>query len=122
MAISRKQELGCPIERALRCVGARYKAMIVYRLLDGPLGYGELRRAVEGVSERMLTLQLRQLLADGVVSREPSGARARGVRYRLTPAGEALRPVFDAMYAWGTRHGPRGRAGLGAARVGAGVA
>jgi DNA-binding HxlR family transcriptional regulator len=109
MPITRKQVLSCPIERAIHCIGARYKAMIVYRLLAGPRRYSDLRREVAGISERMLTTQLKQLTLDGVVTRDQSSAtgtaRARlGPPYRLTDAGERLRPVFDAMFAWGTKH------------------
>lgn len=111
MPITRKQPLSCPIERAIHCIGARYKAMIVYRLLDGPRRYSDLRREIPGISERMLTTQLKQLMLDGVVTREeavPRGMmRARlGPPYALSDAGERLRPVFDAMFAWGSSHEP----------------
>lgn len=106
MPVSRKQPLSCPIERAINCIGARYKAMIVYRLLNGPRRYSDLRKQIAGISERMLTTQLKELVLDGVVVRDdptpPPGRRSRlGPPYRLTPAGERLRPVFDAMYDWG---------------------
>lgn len=124
MPISRKTPLTCPIERALHCVGARYKAMIVYRLLGGPRRYSELRRSIPDISERMLSTQLRQLIDDGVISREaqpPAGtgagaARSRrlGAAYRLTEAGERLKPVFDAMFAWGSSHDPSPRPAPGA--------
>ncbi len=85
--------------------------MIVYRLLDGPRRYSDLRRQIPGISERMLTAQLKQLMLDGVITRDDSpAARTRGPRtrlgppYRLTDAGERLQPVFDAMFAWGAMH------------------
>ncbi len=110
MPITRKQPLSCPIERAINAVGARYKAMIVYRLLDGPRRYADLRRQIPGISERMLTNQLKQLMLDGIVARDESvglrGARTRsGPPYLLTDAGQRLRPVFDAMFAWGSSVG-----------------
>lgn len=81
--------------------------MIVYRLLQGPRRYSELLREIPGISERMLTTQLKQLSVDGVVARmeavEKRVARTRqGPPYCLTEAGERLRPVFDAMFEWGT--------------------
>jgi DNA-binding HxlR family transcriptional regulator len=83
--------------------------MIVYRLLQGPRRYSELLREIPGISDRMLTTQLKQLSVDGVVGRAESGARGartrQGPPYCLTEAGERLRPVFDAMFEWGTMQG-----------------
>jgi DNA-binding HxlR family transcriptional regulator len=65
--------------------------------------YGELRRRMPGISEKMLTQQLRELESDGLIHRASLDGRTRLVEYRLTDAGEELRPALDALYAWGER-------------------
>lgn len=104
MAISRKQLPSCPIERALACISARYKAMIIHRLFNGPCSYGELARVVVEINERMLTLQLKQLVDDGIIDSFPSESRRRGVSYRLTDLGDKLQSVFAALECWGKEH------------------
>ncbi|MBC7927081.1 MAG: helix-turn-helix transcriptional regulator [Bryobacteraceae bacterium] len=99
MAIPRKQAPTCPIEMTINVIAARWKAMIVYQLLEAERrSYGELRNLVEGVTDRVLTTQLAELVADGVVSSRRNG---RLVHYRLTAQGRELRPIFAAMKSWG---------------------
>lgn len=96
MPISRKRWPACPIERALVVLTGRWKVMIIWRLLEGPKRYAELREAVDGLSERVLTQALAELAEDGAVTRH-------GPDWRLTEAGEALRPALYELFAWGHR-------------------
>jgi DNA-binding HxlR family transcriptional regulator len=91
----------------VRCVGGRWKVPIVYHLLAaGTLRFGELRNRLPGVTQKMLTQQLRELEADGIVSRKVYAQVPPKVEYSLTAAGASLKPVIDAMCRWG---GARGR-------------
>jgi DNA-binding HxlR family transcriptional regulator len=94
MPISRKRWPDCPIERVLAVVSGRWKTMIVWRLLERPQRYAGLRDAIGDMSERVLTQALAELEEDGIVCREDG-------LWRLTPAGDALRPILEAMFAWG---------------------
>ncbi len=103
------RESGCPVERTLAVLGAKWTTLIVRELLAGPRRFGQLRAALEGVSPKTLTERLRALEAEGLVERRQFAEVPPRVEYRLTPAGETLRPVLDAMAAWGARHPEAGR-------------
>jgi DNA-binding HxlR family transcriptional regulator len=78
--------------------------MICRRLGNGgPLGFGELRRAMPGVTSKVLRQQLRQMEAAGLVAKSVRAKPLR-VRYRLTPHGRTLGPVFETLWSWGTHH------------------
>jgi DNA-binding HxlR family transcriptional regulator len=95
---------GCGLEAALHVVGGKWKVLILWHLTSGTRRFGELRRLVAGISEKMLIQQLRELRADGVVARKDFKEVPPRVEYTLTPFGvsltEALRPLCD----WGRRH------------------
>ena len=102
----------CPLYTAIGVVSGRWKPMILQRLGSGPLGFGELRRAMPRVTAKVLGEQLRQLQADGLVTRRPLSPAYRGVRYQLTPYAKTLNPVFNALLHWGIKHlARRGAAG-----------
>ena len=105
MANSRKEieVTDCPIESALAIIGGRWKARILWELHCGKRRYGELRRSIDGVSEKVLIQQLRQLESDGVITRTDFGGTPPRVEYGLTPLGESLGPVMDAITAWSER-------------------
>jgi DNA-binding HxlR family transcriptional regulator len=73
-------------------------------LIDGPAHFSELRRRVPGISERMLSGRLTELAEAGIVVREVLGGPPLGVRYRLTPGGEALRPALEELGRWAHEH------------------
>jgi DNA-binding HxlR family transcriptional regulator len=94
----------CPVEAALDVIGGKWKAVILCRLKQGTLRFGELRRLIPGVSERMLTQHLRELERDGIVRRTVYPEVPPRVEYALTAFGETLRPVLDLLYRWGETH------------------
>lgn len=95
---------GLPVERALKVLSGRWKAVILYALLDGPQRTCELEQRIVGLSQKVLIEQLRALEEHGVVSRQPSADDAQGIDYLLTPLGASLRPVLDSLLAWGAHH------------------
>ena len=101
---SRQERGACPLYTAIGVIEGRWKPMLFQRLADRPHGFGELRRAMPGVAPKVLREQLRQMQADDLVSRVAFGPAHAGVLYLLTPYGRTLGPVFDTLWAWGTRH------------------
>lgn len=94
----------CPVYTTIRVIEGRWKPMIFRRLGEGALGFGELRRTMPGVTIKVLRQQLRQLEAHGVVTRSVEQKPTLRVRYRLTPHGRTLDPVFESLWAWGVVH------------------
>ena len=95
---------GLPVERALGVFSGRWKAVILCVLLDGPQRTCELEKRIAGISQKVLIEQLRALEEHGMVSRQPSAGHRQGIEYLLTPLGESLRPVLEALIEWGAHH------------------
>ena len=95
---------GCSVEATLSVIGGRWKPVIMFKLMGGTLRFNELRRQVPGVTQKMLTNQLRELEADGVIARRVYAEVPPRVEYRLTERGETLRPLLLAMRDWGAEH------------------
>jgi DNA-binding HxlR family transcriptional regulator len=93
----------CPAERTLDVIGGRWKVLILWQLFQGQRRFSELFRALDGITQKMLTQQLRELEKDGIVHRQVYPQIPPKVEYSLTPLGESLRPVVDAMCEWGLR-------------------
>lgn len=89
----------CPAARALEVVGEKWSLLVVRDLLAGPRRFSDLRRSLAAITPKWLSARLRALEAGGVVEREVAGQRE--VWYRLTPKGQALEPVIDALLVWG---------------------
>jgi DNA-binding HxlR family transcriptional regulator len=90
----------CPVEQALEIISSKWKPMILWRLARGPLRHAELRRALPGTSQRMLTLHLRELERDGLVSRTVFAENPPRVEYALSTPARSLLPVMEAMGRW----------------------
>jgi DNA-binding HxlR family transcriptional regulator len=90
----------CPVEQALEIISSKWKPMILWRLAPGPLRHTELRRALPGASQRMLTLHLRELERDGLVSRTVFAENPPRVEYALSTPARSLLPVMEAMGRW----------------------
>jgi DNA-binding HxlR family transcriptional regulator len=91
----------CSVATTLEMVGGRWKAPILFYLLGGTRRFGEIRRCLPGITQRMLTLQLRELEKDGVVTRRVYAEVPPRVEYSLTDLGRTLKPVLTSMSQWG---------------------
>lgn len=104
-AINEKMILdGCGMANALTVVGGRWKPAILCRLVHGTLRYGELKKSIAGISERMLVAQLRELQKDGIVERVVYPEVPPRVEYHLTDFGKTMKPMLNAMSDWGNRY------------------
>jgi DNA-binding HxlR family transcriptional regulator len=106
---------GCPVEAALEMFGGKWKGMILYHLLDGPIRFNALQRMVGSVTQRMLTKQLRELEACGLVRRTVYAEVPPRVEYSLTPKGQTLAPILRALRDWGQQHAMQDKPGAPAA-------
>ncbi len=94
------QGIECPIKAIVDVIGGKWKLSILYQLLQGTKRYGELRRLVPKATERMLTLQLRELEAAGIVQRTVYPEVPPKVEYSVTERGLSLEPVLKTMLDW----------------------
>ena len=94
----------CGMAYSLGIIGGRWKPAILCRLLFGPMRYGELKKSIEGISERMLVAQLRELEKDQIVQRHVFPEVPPRVEYELTPLGHSMKPMLKAMSDWGNMH------------------
>lgn len=102
---NKQEELSkCPVTFTLDRIGGRWKALILYHLIAGPKRYGALRKAMPAITEKMLIQQLKELEADGLVSRKAMPVVPPHVTYSLSPAGVELAPVMQAMAEWGLKY------------------
>lgn len=93
----------CPVYTTLDAIGGRWKPLIIWYLLTGTKRFSELKRSIQGVTQKMLTQQLRELEQAGLVRRTVYAEVPPRVEYSLTPMGCSLRHVLEAMSAWGQR-------------------
>ena len=94
---------------ALRTITGKWKGEILWHLAKRTHRFGELKRAIPGITQHMLTAQLRELEADGLVKRTAYSEIPPRVEYELTAAARALRPVFQALFKWSQQHGKLAR-------------
>lgn len=92
---------GCDVEATLSVIGGRWKPILVCHLLNGKKRYGELRRLTPNATERMITLQLKELEADGIVNRHAYAEVPPRVEYELTEYGRSLESILVHMQEWG---------------------
>ncbi len=106
--INEKQILdSCGMAYTLGVIGGRWKPAILCRLNHQTMRYSELKNSIEGISERMLVAQLRELERDGIIKRSVYAEVPPRVEYQLTPLGASLKPVIKAMSGWGNMHRSR---------------
>ncbi len=101
--------VGCPTELTLDVLSGKWKTIILARLKGGALGYGELRKSIPSLSDKMLTERLRDLEHGGLLERKTrrtDRGRPRTL-YALTARGRSLRPVLEALFAWGILSAPQ---------------
>ncbi|WP_341527588.1 helix-turn-helix domain-containing protein [Nostoc sp. UHCC 0302] len=92
--------LTCEVETTLKIIGGRWKVLIIRELMAGVKRFGELQRALPGITQKMLTQQLREMEEDGIIHREVYAQIPPKVEYSLTPLGESLQPILYAMHEW----------------------
>ena len=97
-------QYGCSVEATLDVIGGKWKGVILYKLLEGPRRFSALKRELPTITQRMLTLQLRELEEDGLLHREIYKEIPPRVEYSLTEFGKTLEPILLAMLAWGDQY------------------
>ncbi|AXP47223.1 winged helix-turn-helix transcriptional regulator [Bacillus subtilis] len=98
---------GCPVETTLDIIGGKWKGILLYHLIDGKKRFNEFRKLYPKITQRMLTLQLRELEQDGVIHREVYKQVPPKVEYSLTEFGRTLEPVILHMKDWGEKYKDR---------------
>ena len=97
-----KKELpACPVETTLMLIGDKWKVLILRDLLPGTKRFGELKKSIGNVSQKVLTSQLRDMESNGLVNRKVYPEVPPRVEYSLTELGQSLKPILDAMWDWG---------------------
>ena len=100
-AKNKDQLPACPVETTLTLIGDKWKVLILRDLMPGTKRFGELRKSVGDVSQKVLAAQLRDMEKSGLVHREVYAEVPPRVEYSLTPLGRSLKPILDSMWAWG---------------------
>ena len=91
----------CPVETTLRLIGEKWRILIIRDLLNGTKRFGELKKSVSGITQKVLTSKLRELEEDGLIERKVYPQIPPKVEYTLTDVGYSLRPVIDCLKEWG---------------------
>jgi DNA-binding HxlR family transcriptional regulator len=99
-----KKDISCLAETTLKVISGRWKLLILHELYFRSNRFGELRRALAGISEKILSQELRQLESDGIIVRTLLEDRPIKVEYAVTPLGEQLKPIISAMHDWGSMY------------------
>lgn len=103
--VKAKKELpACPVETTLTLIGDKWKVLILRDLMQGTKRFGELKKSVGNVSQKVLTVQLRAMEENGLVHREVYAEVPPRVEYSLTELGKSLKPILDSMWAWGEEY------------------
>lgn len=102
--ISNKKIMDCPVATTINLIGNKWKLLIIRDLLDGTKRFGELRKSLTGISQRVLTENLRELEKDGLVNRKVYAEVPPKVEYSLNNTGMSLCPIINAMAEWGTNY------------------
>lgn len=99
-----KEIPACPVEMTLQLIGDKWKVLIIRDLLDGTKRFNELMRSVTGITQKVLTSNLRSMENDGLLTRKVYPEIPPKVEYTLTATGYSLKPILDSMVAWGTEY------------------
>ena len=100
--VTAKNELpACPVETTLTLIGDKWKVLILRDLMPGTKRFGELKKSIGAVSQKVLTAQLRAMEESGLVHREVYAEVPLRVEYSLTELGKSLKPILDSLRAWG---------------------
>ena len=100
-----KEELpACPVATTVQMIGSKWKLLIMRNLLQCPWRFNELKKDLEGISQKVLTDSLRSMEADGIITRTVYPEVPPRVEYALSKLGESMCPIMDAMEIWGTEY------------------
>ena len=102
--VKKKELPACPVETTLTLIGDKWKVLILRDLMTGTKRFGELKKCVGNVSQKVLTVQLRAMEANGLVHREVYAEVPPRVEDSLTDLGRSLKPILDAMWSWGENY------------------
>ncbi|MBU3570091.1 helix-turn-helix transcriptional regulator [Priestia aryabhattai] len=94
----------CPIELAMHIMGGKWKGIILSLLSKSPMYYNAMRREIPGITQRILTLQLRAMEKDGLIEREETNDTPKRVLYYLTELGESFIPILKSLEKWGNAY------------------
>jgi site-specific recombinase, phage integrase family len=94
----------CPVETTLMLIGDKWKVLILRDLMPGTKRFGELKKSIGSVSQKVLTAQLRDMEKSGLISRKVYAEVPPRVEYSLTPLGQSLKPILDRMVKWGENY------------------
>ena len=101
---ARKELPACPVETTLTLIGDKWKVLILRDLLTGTKRFGELKRSLGSVSQKVLTAQLRDMENSGLINRTVYPEVPPRVEYSLTELGQSLKPILDALQHWGLEY------------------
>ncbi|MDD3224553.1 MAG: helix-turn-helix domain-containing protein [Clostridium sp.] len=108
-----KKELpACPVETTLLLIGDKWKVLVLRELITGTKRFGELKKSIGSISQKVLTQQLRSMERDGLVNRKVYAQVPPKVEYSLTEDGFSLKPVLDSMVEWGKQYNARNNSKL----------
>lgn len=99
-----KNNEACPVKHTLQLIGNKWRVLIIHELLQGTQRFGQLQKALDGVTQKVLTANLRALEIGGLVVRTVYAEVPPRVEYSLTPTGKTLKPVLDCMAFWGNNY------------------
>ena len=111
-AVPARELPACPVETTLTLISDKWKVLILRDLMPGTRRFGELKRSIGSVSQKVLTAQLRQMEESGLLTRTVYAEVPPRVEYTLTELGRSLKPVLDAMWNWGEAYQAQNRAAL----------
>ena len=94
----------CPVEMTLQLIGNKWKILILRDLLTGTKRFGELKKSVTGITQKVITSNLRDMESSGLLTREVLPEVPPRVEYTLTDTGYSLEPILDSMYSWGENY------------------
>ena len=100
-----KEEMpACPVATTVQIIGSKWKLLIMRNLMQRPRRFNELRKDLEGISQKVLTDSLRSMESDGIITRTVYPEVPPRVEYALSALGESMRPIMDAMEEWGRNY------------------
>lgn len=102
--IAKRDLPACPVATTIKLIGNKWKLLLLQEILPGAKRFGELQKSLEGISQKVLTDNLREMESDGIVTRTAYAEVPPRVEYSVSELGETLRPVLNAMGIWGEEY------------------